>query len=130
MTKPPDPVKVIKAVPTDGRNDLYHTVDGYDWVFEHTSYSKIDVCAPGFFNCYRGMMRAGAVVECRLGVIADGITQVWLQVIRAPKNENSGDVLVSVGPSRKFTPVRHSGVDEKASVAVEPAMEDEKGVAA
>ena len=49
----------------------------------------------------------------------DGITQVWLQVIEAPKNDISGDVMVSVGPSRKFTPVRHSegAEDEKERAA-------------
>ena len=118
MTKPQDPVKVIRAVPTDGRNDLYHTVDGYDWVFEHTGYTKLDVCAPGFFNCYRGMLRRGAIIECRLGNFADGITQVWLQVIQTTTDARGVDVMVSVGPSRKFTPVRHSeGVGDKQEQA-------------
>ncbi len=58
------------------------------------------------------------MIECRLGNFIDGITQVWLQIIEAPRSERAGDVLVSVGPSRKFTPVRHDGAledEEKAA---------------
>ena len=44
-----------------------------------------------------------------VGEIADGITQVFVQVITAPKNEAGGDVMVSIGSSRKFTPCRHDG---------------------
>ena len=119
MTKPADPVKVFKAVRPKGRNDLYHTVDGYDWVYENSEATKIAVATPGFFNCYREEMRAGAMIEARLGRFVDGITQVWLQVIEVPKNDVSGDVMVSVGPSRKFTPARHSGAaeDEKEQAA-------------
>ena len=118
MTRPTDPVKVVRAVPSTYRNDLYHTVDGYDWVYENPAYTKIDVARPGFFNVYREELRVGAIVECRLGEISDGITQVWVQVIVAPK-EGEGDVMVSVGPSRKFTPARHDGTlsDEKEQAA-------------
>ena len=108
MTKPVE-TKVIRAVRPTGRNDLYHTVDGYDWVYENSSATKIDVARPGFFNIYREEMRTGAMIECRLGHFIDGITQVWLQIIEAPKSERGGDVMVSVGPSRKFTPARHDG---------------------
>ncbi len=58
------------------------------------------------------------MIECRLGEIADGITQTWVQVIERPKSDLGGDVMVSLGPSKKFTPVRHSG-----------ALEDEREVA-
>ncbi len=119
MTKPTEP-EVIRAVRPKGRNDLYHTVDGYDWIFENSDATKIDVARPGFFNIHRQEMRAGAMIECRLGHFVDGITQVWLQVIEAPMTEHGGDVVVSVGPSRKFTPVRHDGT----------MAEDEKEVAA
>ncbi len=118
MTKPTEP-EIIRAVRPKGRNDLYHTVDGYDWIYENSGVEKIDVCKPGFFNVYRGDMRAGAIIECRLGHMVDGITQVWLQIIEAPLSERAGDVMVSVGPSRKFTPARHDG-----------ALEDEKEKAA
>ena len=111
MTKPAE-TTVIRAVRPKGRNDLYHTVDGYDWIYENSSAEKIDVCKPGFFNVYREEMRAGAIIECRLGHMEDGIVQVWLQIIAAPKSERAGDVMVSVGPSRKFTPVRHDGALE------------------
>lgn len=118
MTRPIDPVKVVRAVPSDYRNDLYHTSDGYDWIFENPGYTKGEVVRPGFFNVYRDVLRVGTFIECRIGEIADGITQVWLQVIAAPK-ETEGDVMVSVGPSRKFTPVRHDGTlaDEKEKAA-------------
>ncbi len=59
MTKPAE-TTVIRAVRPTGRNDLYHTTDGYDWVFENSDASKIDVCKPGFFNVYREEMRPGA----------------------------------------------------------------------
>ena len=101
-----------------GRDDLYHTVDGYDWVYENSAATKLDVSKPGFFNTYREEMRAGAMIECRLGHFVDGITQVWLQIIAAPRSEGEGDVLVAIGPSRKFTPVRHDGAledEEKAA---------------
>jgi len=118
MTRPQDPVKVVRAVPNDYRNDMYHTMDGYDWIYENPSYTKIDVARPGFFNVYQSELRVGAIIECRIGEIADGITQVWLQVIVAPK-ESEGDVMVSVGSSRKFTPVRHDGTlaDDKEKAA-------------
>ena len=111
MTKPAE-TKVIRAVRPTGRNDLYHTTDGYDWVYENSSATKPDVCKPGYFNIYREEMRAGAMIECRLGHFVDGITQVWLQIIAAPRSERQGDVMVSVGPSRKFTPARHDGTLE------------------
>ena len=108
MTKPTE-TKVFKAVRPTGHNDLYHTADGYDWIFENTEATKLDVCKPGFFNTYREEMRAGAIIECRLGDMADCITQVWLQIIEAPLSAGTGDVIVSVGPSKRFTPVRHGG---------------------
>ena len=119
MTKPTVTAEVIRAVRPTGRDDLYHTVDGYDWVYENSAATKLDVSKPGFFNTYREEMRAGAVIECRLGHFVDGITQAWLQIIEVPKSELAGDVLVAIGPSRKFTPVRHDG-----------ALEDEKEKAA
>ena len=112
MTKPVE-TPVIRAVRPTGRNDLYHTVDGYDWVYENSDASKVDVCRPGFFNIYREEMRAGALIECRLGQMGDGITQVFLQIISAPLGDREGDVMVSVGPSKKFTPVRHDGTATK-----------------
>ncbi len=107
--RPADKPKVVRAVPRTDRNDLYHTTDGYDFVYENSSYTKIDVAKPGFFNIYRDELRVGMMIECRLGAIEDGITQLFVQVIASPKNERSGDVMVSVGPSKKFTPVRHDG---------------------
>ncbi len=116
--RPMDKPKVIRAVPRTDRNDLYHTVDGYDFIYENPTYGKADVCRPGFFNTFRDELKVGMMIECRLGDIADGITQTWVQVIERPKSELGGDVMVSLGPSKKFTPVRHSG-----------ALEDEREVA-
>ena len=104
--KPAARMKVVKAEPRTDRDDLYHTIDGYDFVYENPGYTKIDVCRPAFFNVYRDELRVGMMVYCRLGPIADGITTVDLQVIASPKTEISGDVEVSVGGSRKFTPSR------------------------
>ena len=107
--RPTDKPKVVRAVPRTDRNDLYHTADGYDWVYENPAYTKFDVIRPGFFNTFREELRVGAVIECRLGDIADGITQAWVQIIEAPKSELGGDVMVALGPSRKFTPCRTDG---------------------
>ena len=116
--KPQEPTKVVKALPIKSRNELYHTVDGYDFIYEHSDYTKLDVAKPGFFNQFRDELQVGMVVECRLGQIGDGITQLFLQVIASPK-EGVGDVMVSVGPARKFTPVRHDGTlaDDKEKAA-------------
>ena len=107
--KPVGPTKVIKAPPRSDRTDLYHTVDGYDFIYENSTATKIDVAKPGFFNLFRDEMQVGMMVECRLGQIADGITQVFVQIIASPKDDRSGDVMVSVGPARKFSPARHDG---------------------
>ncbi len=117
--KPMGPTKVIKAVPTRDRDDLYHTTDGYDFIYENSKYTKIDVAKPGFFNIFRDELRVGMMVECRLGEIADGIIQVFVQVIASPKTEGGGDVMVSIGSSRSFTPCRTDGTlaedEEKAA---------------
>ena len=107
--RPADKPPVIRAVPSTSRNDLYHTTDGYDWVYEHEDYSKIDVAKPGFFDAFRDELRVGMMIECRLGPIADGIVQLWVQIISAPKKEGEGPIMVAVGSSRKFTPARHDG---------------------
>ncbi len=65
---------------------------------------------PGFFNAYRDELRVGMMIECRLGQIADGIDQGFVQVIVAPKSERLGDVEVSIGAWRKFTPCRTDGM--------------------
>ncbi len=106
--KPQGPTKVVKAPPRSDRTDLYHTLDSYDFIYENTTATKIDVAKPGFFNIFRDELRIGMMVECRLGQIADGVTQVFLQIIESPK-EGGGDVMVSLGSSREFTPVRHDG---------------------
>ena len=107
--KPKGPIKVVKAVARDIRNDLYHVVDGYDYVYETSDFGPLDVRLPGFFNIYRAELRVGQFIECRLGKIEDGITQVWLQVIARPEQPRAGDVMVSYGGQRQFTPVRHDG---------------------
>ena len=116
--KPQEKTKVVRAVPSVNKSDLYHTMDGYEFIYETTApHSKVDVAVPGFFNIWRDELRVGMVIECRLGPIADGITQVWLQVIAAPKNDIQGDVMVSVGPSKSFTPCRHDGSLTKEKAA-------------
>ena len=107
--RPAERIKVVKAVPSTGRDDLYHTTDGYDFIYENSKYTKLDVVKPGFFNNFRDELRVGMMVECRLGEIEDGITQLFVQVIAAPKTEIRGNVEVSVGGSRKFTPARTDG---------------------
>ena len=119
--RPTDPAKVVRAVPSTTRNDLYHVTDGYDFIYENPGYSKLDVAKPGFFNAYRDELRVGMMVECRLGEIADGVTQVFVQVIEAPKSERLGDVEVSVGPSRKFTPSRTD-----RTMTLEPVKDEQR----
>ena len=61
-------------------------------------------------------MRVGAMIECRLGVIEEGIKRYWLQVIQVPLSLQNSDVLVSYeNQKHEFICVRHDGTlgDEK-----------------
>ena len=114
--RPIDSAPPVRATPSTTRNDLYHVTDGYDFIYENQTHSKVEIAKPGFFNAYRDELRVGMMIECRLGKIEDGVEQIYLQVLTAPKSERLGDVEVSVGPSKKFTPCRHDGtlvVDEE-----------------
>ena len=114
MTKPVARVKTIETKQnTIDKYSLYHVVDGYDWNYEHTDVSRDEVTAPGFFDVYRSEMRVGAVIEARLGVVADGIERVLLQVISAPRDERGGPIEVSAGPSTFFVPCR--AVEDEAA---------------
>ena len=110
MTRPIDKPKVFKApAPSYDRNSMYSCQDGRDWIYEPLEpFTKVDVCVPGYLNAYREELRVGSRITCRLGEIADGITEVELQVIACPRNVNE-DVLVAVGASRRFTPCRTDG---------------------
>ncbi len=125
MTRPTE-VKTFKAPkPAYDRNALYLIADSYDWVYEPTEpYTKTDVCKPGFFEAWRDELKVGARITCRLGKVEDGINEVELQVIECPK-QAEGDVVVSVGSSRSFTPCRHDG-----TLADEDDAADEKEKAA
>ena len=110
MTRPAE-VKTFKAPkPAYDRNALYLIADSYDWVFEpREAYTKTDICKPGFFDAWRDELKVGARITVRLGKVEDGITEIELQVISAPKSAE-GDVMVSVkGRDGKFTPCRHDG---------------------
>ncbi len=115
MTRPPEVKKFKAPAATFDRNALYYKNDfGGDWVYEpREPFTKIDVCKPGHFNAYRGEFvnqGVGVRITCRLGDIADGITEVDLQIIECPKSERMGDIMVSVkGRDGKFVPVRHDG---------------------
>ncbi len=120
MTRPAEVKKFKAPPPSYDRNALYYIVDSYDWIYEpREPFEKIDVCKPGHFNAYRDDLRLGSRITCRLGDIATGITEIELQIIEWSRSEHEGDVMVSVGPSRKFTPVRHDGTlaedEEKAA---------------
>ena len=112
MTRPAE-VKVFKAPkPTFDVNALYYPHDhGGDWVYEPLEpFTKVDVIVPGHFNAYRADLRVGSRITCRLGKIADGITEVELQVIERPQSDRAGDVMVSLkGRDGTFTPCRHDG---------------------
>ncbi len=124
MTRPVER-EVFKAPkPAFDVNALYYVADGLDWVYEPKttlSYTKKDVCVPGHFNAYRAELRVGSRITCRLGKIEDGITEFELQVIDRPKDNQSGDVMVSVkGRDGSFTPCRSDGTlaeDEKEKAA-------------
>ena len=110
MTRPVEK-KIIKALsPTKDVNSLYYVQDGWDWIYEPKEpFTKIDVLVPGHFNAFREELRVGSRVTCRLGKIADGITELELQVIECPR-KGCGDVMVShKGRDGKFTPCRHDG---------------------
>ncbi len=76
-----------------------------------------------YFNVRRAGLFVGAMIECRLGNIEDGITQVWLPVIAAPKTEHNGDVMVSLGTARQFTPVPTDGSLTEEGDAIEGTEE-------
>ena len=63
--RPMDKPKVVRAVPRTDRNDLYHTVDGYDFIYENPTYGKADVVRPGFFNTFRDELKVGMMIETR-----------------------------------------------------------------
>ena len=112
MTKPIEK-KIIKAPPpTKDVNALYYVADGFDWIYEPKEpFSKVDVVLPNHFDVYREELRVGARITCRLGKIADGITEVELQIIECPQWATHGDVMVSVkGRDGRFTPCRHDGM--------------------
>lgn len=115
MVRPVEKTVVRAPAPEMDRNALYYVSDGYDFVYEPKAlYTKIETCSPGHFNAYREDLRVGTRITCRLGKIEDGITEIELQVIEVPGMSNGGDVLVSVGASRSFTPCRTDGsLDEK-----------------
>ncbi len=120
MVKPVD-VKTFKApAPRWDRNEMYYLADSYDWIFEPLDpFTKAQIIVPGFFNNYYQEFRVGSRITARLGPVEDGITEVELQVIDLPGKGGRGDVVVSVGASRKFTPVRHSegSAEDKEQVA-------------
>ena len=108
-----------------------NAMDCYDFVFRDEALTKLDVVKPGFFNQHRSELVVGTMIECRLGVAADGITVFRVQVIHNPQYSATEDILVSVGRAQTFTPVRHAGKpaeDEKA--APETDATEQKGVAA
>ena len=121
MVRPVEIEKFKAPPPAYDRNAMYYVADGLDWIYEpREPYTKIDVCLPGHFDSFREELRVGSRVTCRLGKIADGITEVELQIIECPRSERQGHVMVSVkGRDGKFTPVRHDGalVDEKEQTA-------------
>ena len=41
--RPVDPAKVVRAVPSTTRNDLYMGCDSCDFIYENPGYSKLDV---------------------------------------------------------------------------------------
>ncbi len=111
MTRPAEVKKFKAPPPSYDRNALYYITDGLDWVYEPKEpYTKIDIVKPGHFDGYRHEFRVGSRITCRLGDIADGITEVELQVIECPRAERMGHVMVSVkGRDGRFTPCRHDG---------------------
>ena len=123
-SRTPNDKKTFKAPKaTFDRNALYYPHDhGGDFVYEPLEpFQKIDVIRPGHFNAYREDLRKGTRITCRLGEIADGITEVELQVIERSQSERQGDIMVSIkGRDGRFTPCRHDGQladDKKERVA-------------
>lgn len=121
MTRPAE-VKTFKAPNAAyDRNALYYPHDsGGDFVYEpREPFTKKDVVMPGHFNAYRDDLRVGTRITCRLGDIADGITEVELQIIERPRDERGGDIMVSFKDMKtgKFCPCRTDGTlaEEKAA---------------
>ena len=105
--------------PTARQAPFSLAMDSYDCVLRDENATKADVIKPGFFNQHRSELIVGTVINCRLGHPCDGINFGYVQVISCPDAVREGDVEVSVGPFKKFTPVRHHG-----------ALEDEREKAA
>ncbi len=114
MVRPVEIEKFKAPPPTYDRNAMYYVQDGLDWVYEpREPFTKKDVVLPGHFDAYREELRVGSRITCRLGKVLDGITEVELQVIERPQSEKQGHVMVSLGSTREFTPVRHDGTATK-----------------
>lgn len=120
MVRPVEMETFKAPPPTYDRNAMYYVADGLDWVYEpREPFTKKDVVVPGHFDAYREELRVGSRITCRLGKVKDGITEVELQIIERPRSEGQGHVMVSLGSTREFTPVRHDGTqaDEKEQAA-------------
>ncbi len=100
---------MAKMRPTARQAPFTNAADAYDFVFRDENATKLDVVKPGFFNQHRSELIVGTMIECRLGHPCDGVTVFSVQVIDNPKWVRGTDVLVSVGKSQTFTPVRHDG---------------------
>ena len=122
MVRPVE-MRTFKAPPPSyDRNAMYYMTDGFDWIYEpREPFTKKDVCLPGHFDAYSDELRVGCRITCRLGKIENGITEVELQVIECPPlgKQSEAPVLVSLGSTRKFTPVRTDGslAEEKEKAA-------------
>ena len=116
MVRPVE-METFKAPPPSyDRNAMYYVTDGHDWIYEpREPFTKKDVCLPGHFDAYSDELRVGCRITCRLGKIEDGITEVELQVIECPPlgKQSEAPVLVSLGSTRVYTPVRHDGTATK-----------------
>ena len=120
MVRPVEVEKFKAPPPTYDRNAMYYVTDGLDWIYEpREPFTKKDVVTPAHFDAYSDELRVGSRITCRLGKVKDGITEVELQVIECPPLGKSGHIVVSLGSTREFTPVRHDGTqaDEKEKVA-------------
>ena len=120
MVRPVEVEKFKAPAPTYDRNAMHYMADAYDWVYEpREPFTKKDVVTPGHFNVYSDELRVGSRITCRLGKVQDGITEVELQVIECPplgvkaNPDRNINVIVSLGSSREFTPVRHDGTATK-----------------
>ena len=81
------------------------------WTYAHRKHSKSDVVKPGYFNDAREFgIRKWDILTVTLGDDPGEAIEFDLRFIDVPVGADSKiEVIVALGETRTFTPVRHDG---------------------